>query len=234
MMDNKKKNCAETEPATNTEKNTDRGEGSTFFKILTWLSLICAVLGFVLYQFFPSVVKLIKWVNEQNIKPEQSISILDISDMSHSAQLAYSFDLLDQGHYPEARQVTWDIICSSDAKPMFMALFYYNLALADCHLGNYAMALTELQTSVSIAENDRAYFLLGNIYKDCYHDYPSAIQAYTCALEEKDVIEYRLSRADAYERNQQFDEAEQDYQDVLDQDDKNQTAKRGISRIQAN
>lgn len=119
------------------------------------------------------------------------------------------------------------------AGQMFTALFYYNLALADCYLGDYALAKTELQTSVDISKSDRAFFLLGNICSDYFHEYPEAIQAYSNALEKNDSIEYRLSRAAAYEQNGQFSEAEQDYMEVLDREPENQIAKDGLKRLQA-
>lgn len=88
--------CTGDRLADNVKENANSSEASSFARMLTNLSAVCAIVSFLFFQLFPTVTDWIGQMNASNDK--QLIEVLDISNMSHNEQLAYSSDLINRGY----------------------------------------------------------------------------------------------------------------------------------------
>lgn len=155
------------------------------------------------------------YINLNDTKVEQIDPEQNTSNASAEQQIAYSYDLIQQGDYELAEKELQTFIDRGNAGPMDMAILHYNLGVVYYYQKKYALAKTEFETAVKTAGFADAYYFLGIISGSVFDDYPEAIVAFTNALKYEIKPEYLLARAWAYENNDQYQEAQEDYETIL-------------------
>lgn len=153
------------------------------------------------------------------------------TEISSSQFVPHSYDLIQDGKYELAVAEIQHFIDEGNLDPMNISILNYNLGVAYYNLGQYGMAKTVLNTAVNTAGFAEAYYFLGVINGSSLDNYPEAIQAFTKALEYESKPEYLLARAWAYEKNNQLQDACNDYYEVLSIDPQNEQAIIEIERI---
>lgn len=154
------------------------------------------------------------YINTTHIDAEETGLDQNTLNASTEQQIAYSYDLIQQGNYELAAKVLQAFIDRGNVGPMDMAVLHYNLGVAYYYQENYALAKKEAEAALKTVGFADAYYLLGIISGYIFDDYPEAIDAFSNALEYETKPEYLLARAWAYENNGQPQEAEKDYETI--------------------
>lgn len=152
------------------------------------------------------------YVNSYNLEDQQGGFDQNTLNASVEQQIAYSYDLIQQGNYELAAKELRTFIDGDNVGPMDMAVLHYNLGVAYYYQEKYASAKTEVETAVETAGFADAYYFLGVISGSVFNNYPEAIEAFSNALQYETKPEYLLARAWAYENNGQSREAQEDYE----------------------
>lgn len=152
------------------------------------------------------------YINSYNTEDQQSGFGQNILNASVEQEIAYSYDLIQQGKYELAAEGLRTFIDRGNVGPMDMAVLHYNLGVAYYYQEKYAMAKTEAEIAVKTSGFADAYYFLGVISGGVFDDYPEAIEAFSNALQYEMKPEYLLARAWAYGKNGQSREAREDYE----------------------
>lgn len=151
------------------------------------------------------------------------------TELTNEQSIWKSAELISEGCYWESIRVL-DYLLDKPLDAETRSAAYYNRGIAYNQLDELGLAYDDFQSAVNALPREDAYYNMG-VIKYTEGKYSMAVECYNNALAFDENERNLLARALAYEKNGQYDLAENDYLIVIAKNEGNKMALDGYERM---